>query len=81
MSVLKHILAIVCSVPFWVLAMWLCATIMERLSDLSAPDDSSVIAQILINPLLGIIVAFIVPFVFIALGIGVWFAFSSLFGI
>ena len=74
------ILALLTCAPFWALLIWLFAKAMDFLVGIvDSMEDTGVL--IIIKPITGLVVSFVVPMVFICLGISLWAWAEQIFGI
>ena len=79
--ILKYIGAFICCLPLWILLIDLWSTAVDRMCTLVEDASDSVLYQFFIQPLLGVIIAFVVPMVFLGLGVLVWVLAELLFGL
>lgn len=75
---MKYILAFVCCLPVWALCLYGMGNVMGRLTDRIAPLENT---HYLLGAILTTIVSFVVPTIFLSLGIAAWVIAELLLGI
>lgn len=63
------------------LLLWLCGTAMDFLSDIVDNASDSALYQVLVKPIAGVFIAFVVPLFFIGLAVCLWILSAMLWGV